>query len=229
MSRLISQPKSLPGTAAYTPSVLSIYDLFVLWFSNTYAWLCPTSTVLLPLFQSSLGRRHLDIGVGTGYFPEQTLKGSVCREITLLDLNEETLKTAKGRIRAAVGKDVEVTTIQANVLINPLPLPEPQYDSITLFYLLHCLPSPPSRKLAIFSSLAPHLTPGGTIAGATILGAESEMNVLARLLMGLWNWLGVFDNWDDGRVEVERALKREFDGVETWVTGRVLCFRGRGR
>lgn len=230
MAVLTSQPTSNPGTAAYTPSVLSIYDLFVLSFSNTYAWRCPTSTVLVPLFRSSLGQRHLDVGVGTGYFPEQTLKGSACREMTLMDLNENTLQTAERRIKAVVGDAVEVKSVRADVLVTPLPLsPETKYDSISLFYLFHCLPGPTSRKLALFSSLAPHLAPGGQIVGATILGREREMNLLGRMLMGLWNWLGVFGNWDDGEKEFRMALEREFDDVDAWVHGRVLLFRARGR
>lgn len=230
MAVLTPESTTNAGTAAYIPAVLSVYDFFVLSFSNTYAWLCPTSTVLLPLFRSSLGQRHLDVGVGTGYFPEQTLKGSACREITLMDLNENTLKTAEGRIKAVVGDAVEVKGVKADVLAPPLPLSSgTKYDSISLFYLLHCLPGPPPRKSAIFSSLAPHLASGGQIVGATVLGAEREMNVTARMLMGLYNWLGVFGNWEDGEKVFTEALEKEFDDVEAWVQGRVFLFRARGR
>jgi hypothetical protein len=57
-----------PGAAIYTPIVLKLYDWWVLEVSNRLAWRCPTSTVLLPFFAAHVGARHLDVGVGTGYY-----------------------------------------------------------------------------------------------------------------------------------------------------------------
>jgi hypothetical protein len=55
------------GQASYTPAVLRIYDLFVLGFSSSYAWRCP-SRQLLEHYQRHITSKHLDVGVGTGWF-----------------------------------------------------------------------------------------------------------------------------------------------------------------
>jgi len=57
----------------YNFGFLSLYDLGILTLSCTFAWRCPTSTYLLPFFRKHMSRNHLDIGVGTGYFPSTVL------------------------------------------------------------------------------------------------------------------------------------------------------------
>jgi hypothetical protein len=56
------------GAAVYTPFTLKLYDWWVLGISNRFAWQCPTNTALLPFFRKHAGRRHLDVGVGTGFY-----------------------------------------------------------------------------------------------------------------------------------------------------------------
>ena len=55
------------GAAAYTPLTLAFYDLAVLQFSNSFVWQC-SSHVLLDFYDQHISDKHLDIGVGTGYF-----------------------------------------------------------------------------------------------------------------------------------------------------------------
>lgn len=57
------------GAAIYSPLMLKLYDWWVLGISNRYAWRCSTDAVLLPFFRQHVGRRHLDVGVGTGFYP----------------------------------------------------------------------------------------------------------------------------------------------------------------
>lgn len=56
------------GASVYSPAVLKLYDWWVLGLSNRFAWECPTKTVLLPFFKEHIGQRHLDVGVGTGFY-----------------------------------------------------------------------------------------------------------------------------------------------------------------
>ena len=65
----------VPASARYyTPLFLRLYDVFVLWFSNRFAWRCPTPTVLLPFFKAHIGTEaHMDVGVGTGYYLEKSV------------------------------------------------------------------------------------------------------------------------------------------------------------
>jgi len=55
------------GAAAYTPLALAFYDLAVLGFSNSFVWQC-ASQVLLDFYNQHISDKHLDIGVGTGFF-----------------------------------------------------------------------------------------------------------------------------------------------------------------
>lgn len=222
-----TQPQQNGGSRPYNPFTIFFYNIWVLWFSNTYAWLCPTSTVLLPLYRSAIGRRHLDVGVGSGYYPTKTLAESPCTEITLADLNTASLEASKHGIEAAHGNKVKITTLVADAS-EPLPLPESQkFDSISLFYLLHCMPGPPERKCRVFKVMAQHLAEDGVLVGSTILGREIEMNFAAKCLMKLYNNIHVFDNWDDSGGVFEKGLKEAFDEVNVWVVGRILLFTAR--
>ncbi|CAH0045300.1 unnamed protein product [Clonostachys solani] len=214
------------GARVYTPLMLPAYDFWVLWISNKFVWKCPTDEVQVPFFQSALSRTHLDIGVGTGYIPAKALDPSGCQEITLVDLNQNTLSTAKARIESA-NSTVKVKTLLANAL-EPLPLPESEkFDSISLCYLLHCLPGSPDSKTRVFDHVKPHLARDGILIGWTILGKETPMNCFARVLMRSYNKIGIFSNWDDNLAAFEQGLKRNFEEVEVWTAGRVCMFKAR--
>jgi hypothetical protein len=55
------------GAAVYTPLALALYDLAVLGLSKSFVWQC-ASHVLLDFYNEHISDKHLDIGVGTGYF-----------------------------------------------------------------------------------------------------------------------------------------------------------------
>ncbi|KAH6876756.1 S-adenosyl-L-methionine-dependent methyltransferase [Thelonectria olida] len=218
------------GAAAYTPWVLYIYDWLVLFVTNTFAWKCSTKNDMLPLFQSTLSEKHLEIGVGTGYFPARALgeAGSPCKHITLVDLNPSSLAAAKDRISAAVpSQSITIDTVVADAM-KPLPFSASEkFGSITMFYLIHCIPAPPEDKNRVFDAARQHLAPDGTLAGATVLGRSRPMNWLARILMNTHNKSGIFNNWNDSEEIFKRGLQDSFEHVETWVVGRSMLFRAR--
>lgn len=207
---------SAAGAAVYSPMVLALYDAWVLGISNRYAWRCSTQQVLLPFFASHVKAQHLDIGVGTGYYlaktplpPETT--------VTLLDLNPSSLEAAKRRIDRA-----NTRTIRHDVMT---PLPGAQrFDSISLFYLLHCLPGPLAHKARIFAHLKHNLLPNGVLFGATILGDEAEHNAFGRKLMKVYNSKGIFGNRQDTVAGFEAALREHFTDVTLRQEGCVLMF-----
>ncbi|KAL1994059.1 hypothetical protein VTN49DRAFT_2728 [Thermomyces lanuginosus] len=209
------------GAAIYNPFVLRIYDLCVLGFSNSYAWGCPTKSVLKPFYRQHLGRRHLDIGVGTGYFLQDIPKDI---DLTLIDLNPNALETARRRS----GRE-SVKCIQHDVT-QPLPedqLHSEQFDSIALFYLFHCVPGG-SQKVQLLRRLKPYLAEGGVVYGATVLGQGVQHNFIGRLLLALYNRKGIFSNWDDSQEMFENELRQHFDKVETKLVERVLLFSASG-
>jgi hypothetical protein len=231
----MATPNTAAGAAIYNPSALKLYDLVVLKISNDYAWRCPTKTTLLPFFTSNLSQNHLDIGVGTGYYLRQAIaSGALTKdsEITLADLNPNTLEAAQSELRAGAG--IEAETILCDIM-SPLPLPSPdsptrKFDSISLFYLLHCMPGPPSLKTSIFRHLKNNLSPNGVLYGATILGKGDRIrhNFPGSALMWIYNSVGVFGNVDDSEEDIVGALMEHFMDVKTSVVGVALLFRAEG-
>ncbi|KAJ4263542.1 hypothetical protein NW762_006361 [Fusarium torreyae] len=228
MTGATQQPARIAGAAIYSSWVLFFYDIWVLLLSNSLAWKCSTSRVLLPLFQSSIGEKHLDIGVGTGYFPAKALQANTkCKRITLIDLNPTTLSVAKQRIAKLQSESPQVHTVIADAT-KPLPLSSSEkFDSISLFYLLHCMPGPPERKTRVFDSVREHLAEDGVLVGATILGISRPMNFFAAALMWLYNRNGIFDNWEDNEEDFTEGLRKNFDDVKVWGLGRTMLFIAR--
>ncbi|CAM1501811.1 Fc.00g037950.m01.CDS01 [Cosmosporella sp. VM-42] len=226
-TRHVAEPSGNAGSAMYTPWALHLYDLWVLWFATLFAWKCSTSKVLLPLFQSTMGEKHLDIGVATGYYPATCIaKKSSCKEITLVDLNPASLEAAKRRIMA-VSSSIRINTIIADAT-ESLPLaPSEKFNSITMFYLLHCIPGPPERKTRAFDVARQQLATNGVLAGATVLGTSRPMNWLAGRIMSFYNKRGAFDNWDDTEHVFAEGLRRNFEEVEVWGVGRTMLFTAR--
>lgn len=216
------------GTGIYSKQYVQyIYDWFVLWLSNSYAWRCPTTAILLPLFKSTMGARHLDIGVGSGNYPSKALAAGVdCKEITIVDLNTNSLAATEKRIIDS-SNAVRITTVVADAAEH-LPLPgSARFDSISMFYLLHCVPGPQERKVKAFDVVRDLLAPGGVLVGSTILGREQPMNWIAAKLMSIYNNSGTFDNWNDRRHVFEEALRKNFEEVSVRLVGRVMLFTAR--
>jgi len=239
MAAPTSQP---PSSRIYKPLILDIYDLWVLKLSNTRAWQCPTTTVQQPFFQTNIGARHLDIGVGTGYYPASVVadngKDRKVKALTLVDLNGNALEKAKARVNKLGFENVKCVV---GDVLKELDLWEEregdegtktpaEFDSISLMYLFHCLSGPPASKLSAFSLVKKHLAPTGVLFGTTILGlstegAEVKHNLFGKALMWLYNGLGVFGNYEDGKEDFEVALRENFGKVEVEVVGKVLMFR----
>src|ERR1700731_920308 len=73
------------GASVYSPTILKLYDFGVLGLSNRFVWQCPTKTVLLPFYKEHLGLKHLDVGVGTGFYIARAGLTS-SHQVGLLDL-----------------------------------------------------------------------------------------------------------------------------------------------
>ncbi|HEV3157268.1 MAG TPA: class I SAM-dependent methyltransferase [Candidatus Baltobacteraceae bacterium] len=209
------------GSAVYSPLVLKLYDWWVLGISNRFAWQCPTRTVLLPFYREHIGKRHLDVGVGTGFYLKH-VELSPLHEIALLDINENSLRAASLRIRRP-----KVKLIKENVM-RPLPRPaEEGYDSISLFYLLHCLPGTMDDKEIAVTGLKHYLKSDGVFYGATILGDEANHTTLGRRLMKIYNRKGVFGNSSDSIHGLQEMLGRQFRSVQVRRHNQVALFVAR--
>jgi len=174
---------------------------------------------MLARYDRHVGKRHLDIGVGTGWYLDRCRWPVEKPELTLLDLNENSLAVASRRLVRYAPE-----TVRASVL-DPLPLGDRRFESAAANYLLHCLPGRIDSKAAtLAANVRPYLRPGGVLFGSTILGRGVTHTRLGRRLMKLYNAKGIFSNADDGETGLARGLARGLDVVEIEVVGTVALF-----
>ena len=156
---------SEPGASVYSPTVLKLYDLCVNGLSHRFVWQCPTKSVLLPFYKEHLGLKHLDVGVGTGFFIARAGLTS-SHQVGLLDLNENCLRAAAAQVKLKF-KPSRPDLMQ--------PSSEPAdtgYDSISMFHVLHCLPGTMDDKETAIANLKRYLSKTGVLYGVTILGKK---------------------------------------------------------
>ncbi len=208
------------GAAVYSPGLLSVYDLAVTRFSNSYVWQCPR-TRILDLYNAHVGASHLDFGVGTGFYLDNCVFPTAQPLLVLADLNQNSLSAAAYRLRRYNPK-----TVLSNVLA-ALPFKTAVFDSIGLSLLLHCLPGDMPAKAQLFAALKPLLKPGGAVFGATVLGKDIDANPLARFLLRLYNNQGAFNNRFDTGTDLETALHRCFPTVSVEIVGCTALFVAR--
>ena len=224
-----NKPQMEASASIYSKFGLSIYDILVLTISNIFAWRCRTGAVLLPFYKLHLGESaHLEIGVGTGYYPAasaQTLAKT--KRVTLLDLNPNTLFMAQQRLVRA-GYKGEIELLEHNIF-KPLPAAMAgKYESVALFYVFHCLPgSLPKKAVDVFAVVAPVLAPGAVVYGATILGKGVSHNWLGTRLMGVYNKKGIFGNVADSEEGLKEALRESFEEWDVRIVGVVALFEAR--
>jgi SAM-dependent methyltransferase len=208
------------GQAIYSRGALAAYDAVVYGFNCPVLWRCPKAR-LVEHYDANVSARHLDIGVGTGALLDAARFPVARPEITLMDLNPNSLAAAARRIERYAPR-----THQANVLEDWRLEPE-SYESIAMTHLLHCLPGSMAEKGVAFERARHALAPGGTLFGVTILGKGVPISPLARAAIGLSNSRGILHNWDDGPAELDAALGAVFPEREVRLHGTCALFRAR--
>jgi SAM-dependent methyltransferase len=207
--------KTGAGHRTYTPWFLRVYDPLVLGVYSRRVWRCPLGR-LIDNYDRHIGRRHLDVGPGTGYFLQRA-ELPVGADITLLDPNPNVLRHAARRLA-----HLDPVTVQADVC-EPLP-PMTAFRSGALNYVLHCLPGPPARKAAAVRHVADVLDPQGVLFGATVLGEPRLHTRSGRAALRDLNRRGVFDNLADTEEGLRAMLAAVFAQVSVEVVGSVAVF-----
>jgi 2-polyprenyl-3-methyl-5-hydroxy-6-metoxy-1,4-benzoquinol methylase len=215
----MNKEASMAGQAVYSKKVLTIYDFWVLGVSNNYFWKCPTKHIS-DQFSDLVSTNHLDVGVGSGYYLKHYLPQTTQR-IALLDLNENSLAKASKEINHLNPE------VYCGDVFEPLELNVKKFDSISINYLLHCLPGGLIDKGAIFSNLKNNMNEGGVLFGSTILGQGVKKNFFAKKLMGIYNNKGIFSNQNDDIESLDVLLNKYFSHVKIEVIGCVALFSGK--
>lgn len=165
----------------YDLGTLTIYDAWVLGVSCTAAWRTPLHGVLLPFFRAHFSDAHLDVGVGTGYFPATVLaeRGPNGRQrLAIMDLSKMALQKTKERVEGAA-PHVRVRVVEADCTAIPEGLFAGDsvnvFDSISASMLIHCIPQPTAQKSAgVARTAASLLSPKGVFYGCTVLGSTAR-------------------------------------------------------
>ncbi len=213
-------PESIKaGQAIYSKLVLSIYDWWVLGFSNRFLWRCPTN-ILEAEFTKLASSNHCDVGVGTGYYPDRCLPSSQQR-LGLVDLNSNSLQAAAER-----NDRFNPETYQANIL-EPLTFECQKFDSLSMHYVLHCLPGRLEQKAICFDYVKPLLNPGATVFGSIILGKGVKRNPLATFITNTYNRKGIISNTEDSLDALTTVLEKHFSEYDVRQEGCVAIFSGR--
>ena len=209
---------SYPGYRGYTRLLLKIYDPWVLGTTTWAIWRSPVAPGI-ERYRRLVGRRHLDVGPGTGYFLDKAAPPAGT-EITLLDPNPNVLEHASRRLAAR-----HPVTVQADVM-KPLPIEGP-FDSAALSFVLHCLRGPMEHKSAAIRHIADVLTPDGVLFGGTVLGLAERHTPQARAFLRAFNRHGDFDNLGDTAEGLRSILDESFEEVEVEVVGSTALFEAR--
>ncbi|MFM9161503.1 MAG: hypothetical protein ACKOPH_00240, partial [Methylocystis sp.] len=103
----------------------------------------------------------------------------------------------------------------------------PKFQSISLNYLLHCLPGKLSDKSIIFDHMQSLAGPSAVCFGSTLLGDDISLNWGARRLMSFYNKKGIFSNSSDNAHNLERELAKRLDIISFEIVGATVLFSGR--
>jgi SAM-dependent methyltransferase len=208
------------SVAGYTKLVLSLYDPLVMLFENHLVWKCPTSAIL-DFYNAHISGKHLDVGVGTGYFLDRCRIPVPDPVIHLMDLSPNSLAKTAARIRR-----YRPVTHQWNIL-DPITLDLPAFDSICVSNVLHCIPGGMAGKEAVFRNLKRFLNPGGTLFGLTILGGMDRVGLLYRLFNRIYNRSSYFSNEDDSAEGLDLIIRKHFWTCTVAIEGSVAFFTCR--
>lgn len=206
------------GQAVYTPFMLKIYNLLVLYVSNYWVWRCP-KRYQLAQYHQYVTSHHLDIGVGTGYYLKNT-PWPINTELSLMDLNPDCLHSTEEAMKWLHPK------IYLADIFKPQKALNEQFDSISINYLLHCLPGDMKDKRVVIDNAVAMLKPKGILFGATILSDRELQTFASTRLMAFYNKKQIFSNQADDRRSLKEVLEKHFSNVEIKIMGCVALFRG---
>jgi ubiquinone/menaquinone biosynthesis C-methylase UbiE len=211
---------SYPGTRLYGRWFLPFYDAILYSCNSRVFWRCPKQKIVAR-YNCHISGRHLDVGVGSGSVLDQTQFPTSEPEITLLDVNAVCLGAAARRLQRYSPR-----VIQGDAL-DPWPVPDDYFSSVSINHLLHCLPGSMLDKAGVIDEASRALSPGGTVFGATILGDPALHTFLSQRVLRAANRKGALSNEDDRASDLKELLSRSLKDVNLEISGSVALFSAR--
>jgi SAM-dependent methyltransferase len=213
----------LKGIRPYSPIFLRMYDLQVLWFNNRFIWRCPTAE-LVRLYNDNLSGDHLDVGCGTAYHLRHARYPTEQQQITLVDLNKNSLHESSRRLRGKRG--IEAVTHLGSALA-PLPV-DRRYQSVAANFLMHCIPGTWAQgKGAAFRHIADVTADDGVFFGSSVLAHGVTHTKRSRAKVAEYNDRGIMHNEGDDLDGLTEALARAFAEVSVRTIGAVALWTAR--
>ncbi|MCX4026076.1 class I SAM-dependent methyltransferase [Endozoicomonas sp. SM1973] len=196
---------------------LFFYDWILYGIISKYAWGC--STIRLDEhYRNYISNNHLEVGVGTGFLLNRVKFQSGDVRLGLMDLSQSCLqKTAKKVAR------YQPEIYQQN-LLEPITNPIEPFDSISINYVMHCVPGGFKEKGIVFKHLKSLLNENGALFGTTVLFQGVPKGLFAKLVLAIMNKLGVFNNKHDSLEELRDCLSSNFSHVDLQVEGCTAVF-----
>jgi len=199
---------------------LFFYDFILYGIVSRFAW--GSSTQRLDAhYRTYASANHLEVGVGTGYLLNRVVFASNRPRVALMDLSVACLE----RTRRKVAR--HAPTIHVQNLLEPVRESIPVFDSISINYVMHCIPGSFKEKGVALTNLAPLLSAQGVLFGTTVLSEGMAKNLLAKPAMWLLNLLGVFNNRQDNAQDLKACLAQNFQVLEFEVVGVTAYFAVR--
>lgn len=215
----IQPSQDINTSAIYNALTLKFYNLWVLRLSNKWIWRCPTQLQLLH-FQQHIGVNHLDIGVGTGYYIKH------CRfmenaALSFMDINPSCLQYAYDVNQKRKPK------LYCHDVFDSYQVFGERFDSISINYLLHCLPGSMAFKATALNNICAWLKPEGKLFGSTILSDDHLHTPSSRALMRFYQNKHIFVNQQDTLSALSAELHHQLHEVDIEVIGCVALFSGK--
>ena len=199
---------------------LVFYDFILYGIVSRFAW--GSSTQRLDAhYKAYATPNHLEVGVGTGYLLNRVAFASARPRVVLMDLSLACLE----RTRRKIARYAPAIYVQN--LLEPIQETIPAFDSISINYVMHCIPGSFKEKGVALAHLAPLLSRQGVLFGTTVLSDGVSKNLLAWPAMWLLNLLGVFNNRKDNAQDLKACLAENFQVLEFEVIGVTAFFAVR--
>ncbi|MFC1847690.1 class I SAM-dependent methyltransferase [Chloroflexota bacterium] len=201
----------------YRKPIIYFYDPFALGFGCRLLWGCSTEH-LVEFYNDNISSNHLDIGVGTGYFLDKCDFPSTNPRLALMDLNSTCLVIAARRLAR-----YKPEVYQENIL-ETIHITAPQFDSIGMLNLLHCLPGDMVSKGIAFEHIKGMLNSDGIVFGSTILGKDLRHNLFTSLALAISNAIGTMSNMKDDLEGLQNSLRKHFSESHVHLIGNEAIF-----